>query len=68
MNEWSNEKLRLFQEQLYYLQREEDENLEMKKLENKQLQMKQLMNLKSKGRFLDETLYFVETMKVAPSI
>ncbi|TNV85505.1 hypothetical protein FGO68_gene12729 [Halteria grandinella] len=29
--------------------------------------MRQLMNLKTKGRFLDETLHFVEVMKTAPS-
>jgi hypothetical protein len=66
--DWNKDKINLFLEQLYYLQREENEILDMKKLQNKQLYVRQLMNLKSKGRYLDETLFYVETMKVAPSL
>jgi hypothetical protein len=42
--------------------------LDLKKLSLKQLYIRQLMNLKSKGRFLDETMHFVDTMKTMPSM
>jgi hypothetical protein len=67
-DKWSKENVDLFFQQLHFLARDSDEAIDFLKLQNKTLYMKQLMNLKIRGRYLDETAYFIEDVKQVPSI
>ena len=67
MEDWDREKVRLFYEQIFFLQMEEDQVRDLRKLNQKQLYLRQLMMLKTKGRFLDETKTFEDHLKCLPS-
>ena len=47
---------------------QEDEQYDMDKLFQKQIKIRQLMNLKTKGRFLEETKIFEKQQKQVPSV
>jgi hypothetical protein len=55
-------------ENMQFLQRGDNENKDIKKLFNKQMYMVQLMNMKTRGRFFDETKLFVDMVNQMPSI
>ena len=65
---WSKEKIDQFFQQIHFLARDSDEEVDFLKLQNKTLYMKQLMNLKIRGRYIDETQYFLEDVKQLPSV
>ena len=52
---WSKEKIDQFFQQIHFLARDNDEEVDFLKLQNKTLYMRQLMNLKIRGRYIDET-------------
>jgi hypothetical protein len=53
-------KFDIFFAQLHFLQREQDATLDEKQFVLKQLQLRQLIQLKAKGRYLEETKFFVQ--------
>jgi hypothetical protein len=67
-DQWSKEKVELFFQQVHFLARDTDEEIDFLKLQNKTLYMKQLMNLKTRGRYFDETNTFIAEVKHAPSL
>jgi hypothetical protein len=46
----------------------EDEQYDMDKLYQNQMKVRQLMNLKTKGRFLEETKIFEKQQNILPSL
>lgn len=52
---------------LQHVQLLEDEAYDLDKLYNSQMHIRQLMNLKTKGRFLEETKIFEYQTKMVPS-
>ncbi|TNV84882.1 hypothetical protein FGO68_gene11445 [Halteria grandinella] len=59
---------KIFSNFLYNLQKLEEDQYNIKALYCKQLHMRQMMNLKTKGRFLEETKIFDSTLGVLPQI
>lgn len=59
---------KMFSSFLYNLQKMEEDQYNVKALYCKQLHMRQMMNLKTKGRFLEETKIFDSTVGVLPHI
>jgi hypothetical protein len=57
----------VFKRLLFHINLLEDSNYDLEKLFLKQMHMKQLMNLKSKGRFIEETKIYESEFKKAPS-
>ena len=49
------------------MEKEENDYLDAKKYKEKKLFLRKLMSLKNKGRYLEETEFFVNQVKVAPS-
>jgi|LauGreDrversion4_2_1035121.scaffolds.fasta_scaffold2080966_1 hypothetical protein len=50
------------------MEKEENDILDAKKFKEKQLFLKKLMNLKKKGRYLEETEFFIDNIKHLPSV
>ncbi|TNV87000.1 hypothetical protein FGO68_gene6336 [Halteria grandinella] len=59
--------VKVYSDVLNYLQRLEDDQYDLGKLATKQLHLKQMMNLKTKGRFLEETKCVDQELKILPS-
>ncbi|TNV74824.1 hypothetical protein FGO68_gene10014 [Halteria grandinella] len=59
--------IQILMNQLKFLQYQDNQNYDLKKLVNKQLHLKQLMQLKTKGRFLLETALFEGSVNKQPS-
>lgn len=59
---------KIFSDFLYNLQKLEEDQYNLKALYCKQLHMRQMMNLKTKGRFLEETKIFDSTVGALPQV
>lgn len=59
--------VKVFSELLHNLQKLEEDQYNMKALYIKQLHMRQMMNLKTRGRYLEETKIFEKEIRELPS-
>ena len=59
--------MQVFITQLQLMEKEENDYLDEKKFKEKQLFLKKLMRLKKKGKYLEETNFFIESVKATPS-
>jgi hypothetical protein len=60
--------VKVFSEVVGFLQRMDEEINDMNKLRAKQMHLKRLMQLKIKGRFLEETQIFEQELQQVPTV